>query len=136
MVHGTDKLARTALLALAFAVCRAADAIAWLRLRGRALLEELLFLTGLIVVVVLLTLPLLLLRRLGRLLLRLRLSLLWLLHLLRLAWLPILLARSVLAAPAPAAMSLIWRLRSLTVVRRWPHFGLGLRCICRHACTS
>ncbi|HEV8494645.1 MAG TPA: hypothetical protein VGR76_20370 [Candidatus Angelobacter sp.] len=135
MVHWTDKLARTALLALAFAVCRAADAVAWLRLRGRAFLEELLFLSLLIVVMVLL--PLLLLRRLGRLLLGLRLGLLWLLlHLLRLAGLPILLARSILATSAPAAMPLSWRLRSLTVVRRWPHFGLGLRCICRHACTS
>ena len=88
-----------------------------------------------------LLLPVLLMRRLGRLQLGLllgRLSRLRLLHLLLrlLALLSIGLVRSILAAPAPAAMSLIWRLRRLTVVRRGPHFRLGLHCFCRHACTS
>ena len=132
VIHGTDKLARAALFALALAVLGVRDAIAGLRRRAGAFLEKFLLFTRLILV--LLVLPMR--RRLGRLRLRRLRSLLWLLYLRLRALLCILLARSILAAPAPAAMPWSWRLRRLTVVRRGPHFRLGLRCFCRHACTS
>jgi hypothetical protein len=136
MVHGTYKFTRTALFALSLLVVRGtANAVARLRLQTGTFREKLLLFPRLILVMVLL--PLLLLGRLLRLRRRLLLRLLRLhLRLRLLARLAILLARSVLAAPAPAAMPLIWRLRRLTVVRRGPHFWLGLRCFCRHACTS
>jgi hypothetical protein len=70
---------------------------------------------------------------LGRLRQRLLLRLLLRLHLGLLGRRRALLARFVLAAAAAAAMPLRGR---LTVVRRWPHFKLGLGWFCRHAYTS
>jgi hypothetical protein len=133
VVHGTDKLARAALFTLALAVLGIRDAVAGLRRRAGAFLEKFLLFARLILVLLVLSM----LRRLGgRLRLRRRRSLLRLLHLGLLALLRILLTRSIFTAPAPAAMPWSWRLRRLTVVRRGPHFRLGLGCFCRHACTS
>jgi hypothetical protein len=125
VIHGTHKLARSTLLALALALSGPVDAVARLRLGGRSLLEELLLLPRLVLV----SLGRSLLGRLRRrLLLGRRLQHLGLLGLRR-----ALLARLVLAAAAAAAMPLR---RRLTIVRRWPHFWLGLGWFCRHAYTS
>ena len=70
---------------------------------------------------------------LGRLRRRLLLRRLLRLHLGLLGLRRALLARLVLAAAAAAAMPLR---RRLTIVRRGPHFRLGLGWFCRHACTS
>ena len=125
VVHGTDKCAGAFLPASALALRRAGDAVAELRRRSRAFLEEFLLLSALVLVgrpVLRRMRGMRWMRRLRqRRFLRLRLRL-WSLH-------TSLLAGLVLAAAATAPMPM--RLR-LTVVRRRPLFRLGLRRFCCH----